>query len=277
MKRFSFLALTFLFLLLLAACGSKETGGNSGDTAKEPAETDSGDGSLAKIEDSGVLRVGFEGTYRPFNFMGDKSDYDGFDVDISNELAKRMGVKTKFVATSWESLIGGLKSDKFDVIIAQMSITEERKQSVDFTDPYVVTGAVLITREDTDGIAKLEDIKGKKVGAGAGTTFADLAESVDGANVKLYKSINEYLQDLINGRLDVIINDQLLMSHNIKEEELPVKVTSDILSEDEIGMAVKKGSTDLVEKLNEELAAMIEDGTYEEIYRRWFDSDPVIK
>lgn len=273
MKRFSFLALAILFILILAACGSKETGGSS-EKAEETGGIESGDG----LKEPGVLRVGFEGTYRPFNFMGDNNkDYEGFDVDISNELAKRMDVETEFVATSWDSLIGGLKSDKFDVIIAQMTVTEERKESVDFTDPYVVTGSVLITREDTDDITKLEDIKGKKVGAGAGTTFAEVAESVDGANVTLYKTVNEYLQDLINGRLDVIINDQLLMSYNIKEESLPVKVASEILNEDEIAMAVKKGNTELVEKLNEELAAMIEDGTYEEIYRKWFDSDPVIK
>ncbi|GIN22221.1 MAG TPA: amino acid ABC transporter substrate-binding protein [Bacillus bacterium] len=267
MKRFSFLALAMLWMLFLVACGSKETDGGG-------EKTESGDG----LKKAGVLRVGFEGTYRPFNFMGDDNkEYEGFDVDISNELAKRMGVETEFVATSWDSLIGGLKSDKFDVIIAQMTVTDERKKSVEFTDPYVVTGSVLITRKDTDNITKLEDIKGKKVGTGTGTTFAEVAESVDGAKVTLYKTVNEYLQDLINGRLDVIINDQLLMSYNIKEEELPVKITSDILNEDEIAMAVKKGNTELVERLNKELASMIEDGTYEEIYRKWFDSDPVIK
>ncbi|MFS0646808.1 ABC transporter substrate-binding protein [Siminovitchia sp. 179-K 8D1 HS] len=272
MKRISFLALAIFLMLLSAACGSKETGGSS-KKEQEAAATDSGDG----LKEPGVLRVGFEGTYRPFNFMGNDKDYEGFDVDISHELAKRMGVETEFVAASWDSLIGGLKSNKFDVVIAQMTVTEERKESVDFTDPYVVTGSVLITREDTDDITKLEDIKGKKVGAGAGTTFAEVAESVDGAKVALYKTVNEYLQDLINGRLDVIINDHLLMSYNIKEEGLPVKITSDILNEDEIAMAVKKGNTELVERLNKELAAMIEDGTYEKIYRKWFDSDPVIK
>lgn len=273
MKRYTLLVFMLVLSLVLGACGSKESSGGE----KKADGKGKGDSALAKIEDSGTLRVGFEGTYRPFNFMGDDKKYEGFDVDVSNELAERMGVKTKFMATSWDSLIGGLKSDKFDVIIAQMTVTEERKKSVDFTDPYVVTGSVLITREDTDDITKLEDIKGKKVGAGAGTTFAEVAESVDGANVKLYKTVNEYLQDLMNGRLDVIINDQLLMSYNIKEEDLPVKITSDILNKDEIAMAVKKGNPELVDKLNEELNGMVEDGTYEEIYKKWFDAEPIIK
>ncbi|MFD1037284.1 transporter substrate-binding domain-containing protein [Virgibacillus byunsanensis] len=264
MKRFSMLAIFLLLLIVAVACGDSE-------------ETSGGQDSLSKVEDSGVLRVGFEGTYRPFNFLDDDNEYTGFDVDFANELADRLGVETEFIATSWDSLIGGVKSDKFDIIIAQMSVTEERKESVDFTNPYVVTGSVLITKEDTEGISELEDISGKKVGTGTGTTFADVANSVDGADVTLYKSVNEYLQDLLNGRLDVIINDQLLMSHNIQEEGIPVKIVSEILNKDEIGMAVKKDSPDFVNKLNEELAAMLEDGTYEEIYRKWFDSEPLIK
>jgi len=262
MKR---LILVVLLLLLLVSVGC----GQSKETSGEQS-------ALERIEETGVLRVGFEGTYRPFNFLDDDDEYTGFDVDISNELAKRMGVETEFIATSWDSLIGGLQANKFDVIIAQMTVTEERKEKVDFTNPYVMTGSVLITRDETDDISELPDISGKKVGTGAGTTFADVAESVDGADVILYESVNEYLQDLLNGRLDVIINDQLLMSYNIKEEQIPVKIVSDILNEDEIAMAVQKDSSDLVKKLNEELEAIMNDGTYDEIYVKWFDSEPVL-
>ena len=178
----------------------------------------SGDGKvLDRIEKSKVLNVAFEGTYPPFNYLNDKDELVGFDVDISNEIAERLGVKAKFITTKWESLIGGLKADKFDIIIGQMSVTEERKKSVDFTDPYVITGSVLITREETNDITKLEDIKGKKVGVGGGTTFEEIANSVDGADVKLYKAFSDYLEDLKNKRLDVIINDQLLVSYNIKK------------------------------------------------------------
>lgn len=263
MKRF-YQSIVLLFLVLMITACSGESGAKTKN-------------ALDRVEDSGEIRIGFEGTYQPFNYLDDNNEYAGFDVDIANELAKRMGVKTKFVATKWDSLIGGLKADKFDVIIAQMTVTEERKKSVDFTDPYVVTGSVLITKEDTTGISELEDIKGKKVGVGGGTTFEEVARSVDGADVNLYKSINDYIQDLINGRLDVIINDQLLMSYNIKEEKLPLKIVSDIMNKDEIAMAVKKGNDDLVTKLNQELSEMKEDGTYDDIYKKWFDSEPLVK
>jgi cystine transport system substrate-binding protein len=263
-KRF-LLSLVFLIIVgMLAGCGSSEKTGGS--------KSESG---LDRVKDSKVLRVGFEGTYPPFNFLNDDQKYDGFDVDISKEIAKRLGAETEFVATKWESLIGGLKSDKFDIIIAQMTVTEERKKSVDFTDPYVVTGSVLITREDTDGITKLEDIKGKNVGVGGGTTFEEVANSVNGANVKTYKAVNDYIADLMNKRLDVIINDQLLMSYNIKENNLPLKVSSDIVNKDEIGMAIQKDNEDFVKEVNQILGDMKEDGTYSGIYKKWFGTEPL--
>ncbi|MER2262928.1 MAG: transporter substrate-binding domain-containing protein [Psychrobacillus sp.] len=258
MKKNIMLAIITVFVLsILAGCGS-------------------GDGKvLERMEKKKVLNVAFEGTYPPFNYLDDQGELTGFDVDISNELAKRLGVKANFITSKWEGLIGGLKADKFDIIIGQMTVTEERKKSVDFTDPYVITGSVLITREETNDISKLEDIKGKKVGVGGGTTFEEIAKSVDGADVKLYKAFTDYLEDLKNERLDVIINDQLLMSYNIKENKLPIKVASEILKVDEVGMAVNKGNEDFIEKVNEALRDMKEDGTYNEIYKKWFGSDPV--
>ncbi|WP_164670209.1 ABC transporter substrate-binding protein [Virgibacillus doumboii] len=264
MKRIIQVFMMLILVLVVSAC-------SEGEGASE------GENVLERVKESGVLRVGIEGTYQPFNFLNDNNEYAGFDIDIANDLADRLGVETEFVATKWDSLIGGLKADKFDIIIAQMTVTEERKKSVDFTDPYVVTGSVLIANEGSSGISKLEDIKGKKVGVGGGTTFEEVANSVDGADVVLYKAVNDYIQDLINGRLDVIINDQLLMSYNIKNEDLPLEIVSDVVNKDEIGMAVKNNSDEFVTELNGLLAEMIEDGTYDEIYKKWFDSEPLVK
>lgn len=259
-----------LIISMLAACGS----GDAEETAQGEKKSDA-DTVLSRIEESKKLNVAFEGTYPPFNFLDDNDEFQGFDVDISNELAKRLGVEANFIATKWDGLIGGLKADKFDIIIGQMTVTEERKKSVDFTDPYVITGSVLVTREDTTDITKLEDIKGKKVGVGGGTTFEEVANSVEGADVKLYKAVSDYIQDLTNKRLDAIINDQLLISYNIKEEGLPIKIASDILNKDEIGMAVNKGNDDFIEKVNVALGEMKEDGTYNEIYKKWFGTEPL--
>lgn len=262
-------------ITMIAGCGSKEV---KSENTNENNGKESGTKSVMdRIEKSNTMNVAFEGTYPPFNFLDDKDEFQGFDVDISNEIASKLGVEAKFIATKWDGLIGGLKADKFDIIIGQMTVTEERKKSVDFTDPYVITGSVLVTREETDGITELEDISGKKVGVGGGTTFEEVANSVDGADVKLYKAVSDYIQDLTNKRLDVIINDQLLMSYNIKENNLPLKITSGILNKDEIGMAVNKGNEDFISKVNEALSEMKEDGTYNKIYKKWFGTEPLEK
>ena len=150
-KKVILLLITIFLISIVAACGA---GGKKGSSKNV----------LDRMEKSKVLNVAFEGTYPPFNFLDDKDEFQGFDVDISNEIAKRLGVKTKFIATKWDGLIGGLKADKFDIIIGQMTVTEERKKSVDFTDPYVITGSVLITREEKRTILQnLKILKGRKL------------------------------------------------------------------------------------------------------------------
>jgi cystine transport system substrate-binding protein len=220
------------------------------------------------------MKVGFEGTYPPFNFLNEQKQLDGFDVDVSNEIAKRLGVKAEFVTTQFDALIGGLEADKWDIVIAQMSITDKRKQQVDFTDPYVITGGVIIIRQDESGYTTLADLKGKKVGAGSGTTFEEVAKKA-GADVKTYKSVNEYVQDLQNKRLDAIINDKITMGYLIKSKSLPLKISStDLVSQDVIGMAVKKDNADFVAAVNKALTDMKSDGTYKTIYLKWFGIEP---
>ena len=279
MRKTYYLIVAILFLaLLLVGCGqeTEEVSGEGQESEANAGEsTEEGD-ILERIEETGTLRVGFEGTYPPFNYQGDGEDFIGFDVDISKEVATRLGVEVEFITSKWAGLIGGLNADKFDVIIAQMTVTEERAESVDFTDPYVVTGAVIVTHNDTNDIETLDDLDGKKVGAAAGSSFADLAEQAEGADVNLYDGgFSTYVNDVVNKRLDALVNDSLVMGFNIEESGLPIKVASELLSEDANAMAVKKGNGDFVEKMNEILAEMKEDGTYDEIFMKWFGMEPL--
>lgn len=245
--------------LLIAGCG-----GRTDETAS----------TMRRVSSAGVMRVGFEGTYPPFNFLNEQKQYDGFDVDIAREIAKRLGVKAEFVATQFEGLIGGLQADKWDIVIAQMSVTDKRQAQVDFTDPYVVTGGVIIIRQDDSGYTTLADVKGKRVGAGSGTTFEDVATQA-GAVVTTYKSVNQYVQDLQNKRLDAIINDRITMGYLIKSKNLPLKISStDLVSRDVIGMAAKKGNADFVTRVNKALGDMKRDRTYKTIYFKWFGIEP---
>lgn len=248
-----------LSLALLAGCGHR---------------TDDARSAMQRIKRTGVMRVGFEGSYPPFNFLNEQKRFDGFDVDIANEIARRLGVKAEFVATQFEALIGGLDADKWDIVIAQMSITDKRRKQVDFTDPYVVTGGVILTRQDESGYTTLADLKGKRVGAGSGTTFEDVATRA-GAEVTTYKSVNQYVQDLENKRLDAIVNDRITMGYLIKSKKLPIKISSTgLVSRDVIGMAVKKNNPDFIEAVNAALKDMKTDGTYKATYQKWFGIEP---
>lgn len=276
-KSFYFIFAALFLAFLLAGCGEEtEVSGKDQESDTGTDESAEQGDILERVEETGVLRVGFEGTYPPFNYQGDGDDFIGFDVDISKEVAKRLGVEVEFLTSKWAGLIGGLNADKFDVIIAQMTVTEERMESVDFTDPYVVTGAVIVTHNDTDDIKTLDDLDGKKLGAAAGTSFADLAAQAEGADVNLYEGgFSTYVNDVVNKRLDALVNDSLVMGYNIAESGLPIKVTSELLSRDENAMAVKKGNEDFVEKMNEILGEMKEDGTYDELYMKWFGMEPL--
>lgn len=229
---------------------------------------------MQRVTRAGVMRVGFEGAYPPFNFLNEQKQFDGFDVDVANDIARRLGVSVEFVATQFEALIGGLDADKWDIVIAQMSITDQRKKQVDFTEPYVVTGGVIIVRNGESGYTTLADLKGKRVGAGSGTTFEEVATAA-GAEVTTYKSVNQYVQDLENRRLDAIINDRITMGYLIKSKNLPLKISStDLVSRDVIGMAVKKNNSDFVAAVNKALNEMKTDGTYKTIYVKWFGVEP---
>jgi L-cystine transport system substrate-binding protein len=159
-------------------------------------------------------------------------------------------------------------------VIAQMSITDKRQEQVDFTEPYVVTGGVIIVRQDESGYTTLADLKGKRVGVGSGTTFEEVATQA-GAAVTSYKSVNQYVQDLENRRLDAIINDRITMGYLIKSKSLPIKISSPgFVSRDVIGMAVKKGNADFVAAINKALGDMKSDGIYKTIYLKWFGIEP---
>lgn len=228
-----------------------------------------------QIKKSGILTVGIEGTYAPFDFMSAQNKPVGFDLDIVRTIAKKMGLKVHFVKTQWSSLIGGLNADKFDVIVADMTATKERAKSVDFTKPYNATGAVLICRKNDAKYHSLSDLKGAHVGAGAGTTYAKLVQSVPGANVTQYNSFPAYIEDLINGRLDVIVNAKSVAGYVIKKHHYPLKICSGILNSKDLGliaMAVKKNNTELLKKLNQQISAFVKTEKYKDFYNKWFGS-----
>lgn len=227
--------------------------------------------ALERVESTGTLRVGIEGAYPPFNSFDSKNELVGFDVDISNAIAERLDATTEFVPTPWDSIIGGLNAGKYEIVISSLTITDERAQKVDFSDPYYHTGTQIFAPEGHT-IAGTDDLAGLNIGVTLGTTFEEMALE-RGAQVTTYKSDQLAMEDLSNSRIDGVITDGPVGLAIIAARGYDIVTVGERISKPAAGIAVDKGQEKLLAAVNGALAEMQEDGTYEEISTKWFGAD----
>ena len=228
---------------------------------------------LDTVKQRGTLKVALEGTYPPFNYK-DNGELAGFEVELANALAQKMGVKAEFSTSEWSAILAGLQAGKFDVVINQVGITDKRKETFDFSEPYTVSSAQLIVRKDEKRAFKtLADLKGKKLGLGQGTNYADMAKKVGGIDIKTYPGAQEYLQDLALGRIDAALNDSLLIPYIVKQTKLPLKPGAPVGELEKSGIPFVKNNPKFEAALNKALADLKTDGSFAKISTKWFDRD----
>ncbi len=230
------------------------------------------------------IRFATEGAYPPFNMVDSSGQLQGFDVDIAKAMCDKAKVKCTFVAQDWDGIIPALLAGKYDAIAASMSITEERKQKVDFTNKYYQTPAMIAAPKatkltTTDPAA----YKGLTIGAQSATTHATFAEDVyakAGANVKLYATQDEANLDLGAGRLDAVLADKVVLQEWLKKDGACCKPVGDIDTNKHMkffgegaGIAIRKEDKELKALLNKALADIIADGTYKKVQAKYFDFD----
>jgi L-cystine transport system substrate-binding protein len=231
---------------------------------------------LDAVKKAGVLKIAIEGTYPPFTFRGAGGSLEGFDVDVAKAVAAKLGVKAEFVVTEWSGIIAGLKEGKFDVIVNQVTITPERQQTLDFSQPYVFSAAQLIQRaKDDRQITALADFTGEKtLGVTAGSNYHQMARAVSGINVKTYDGAPEKLTDLVRGRIDATIDDRLMVAHVIKQFRMPLRPGAILKGpQQEMGIPFRKGNPNFAKAINEALTSMRQDGTLKNISVQWFGAD----
>lgn len=227
------------------------------------------------------LVIGTEGAYPPFNVLEANGELTGFDVDIARALCDEMKVSCTFVTNEWDGMIPALQSKKFDAIIASMSITPERLEQVDFSKKYYNTPpAVAVPKDSSITEATPEALAGKVIGAQVSTTFANYTEKhMPDADLKLYPTAEEYKLDMQNGRIDAAIDDVVVLSEWLKTDDGACCKIIGTLPGDEavfgpgLGIAVRKGETALVEKLNAAIAAIRANGVYKTVNDKYFDFD----
>ena len=228
--------------------------------------------TFAEIKKSGKVIIGTEGEYPPFNYFNEKNELVGFDIDIGNAMAEKLGLKPEWKAQPFDTLLIALNQGRFDFVIASHTITPERAKAVDFTKPYYCTGTVIVSKPG--GPKTPEELKGKVVAVQVGTTFYEwVKENVpDVAEIKTFPTNPAALEALLSGRVDAWVTDQFTALEAIKQRGVELQV-SDPVNREEIGIAVAKGNKGLLTALNNALDAIMADGTYEKISLKWFGKD----
>ena len=220
------------------------------------------------------LQMGIEAAYPPFNNKDASGNVVGFDKDIGDTLCAKMKVECSVVTSDWDGIIPALNAKKFDFLISSLSITEERKQAVDFTDPYYSNKLQFIAPKNVDFKTDPATLKGKIIGAQratlAGTWLEDLGD--DDITIKLYDTQENAYLDLTSGRVDAILADKYVNYDWLKTDAgRAYEFKGDpVVESDKIGIAVRKGDNDLRNRLNAALKEIVADGTYKKINDKYF-------
>ncbi|HTR11536.1 MAG TPA: transporter substrate-binding domain-containing protein [Paraburkholderia sp.] len=231
---------------------------------------------LDSVKQSGVLRIGLEGTYPPFDSRDASGQLVGFDVDVAKAVAAKLGVKPEFIPTEWSGIIAALQAGKFDVIVNQVTITPQRQQALDFSQPYTYSAAQLIQRADDKREFKaLDEFKGdNKLGVTLGTNYDQMARAVPGINVQTYPGAPEKLRDLAAKRIDATMDDRLMLPYIIKTSQLPLRAGAVLKGADqEMAIPFRKGNPKFAKALDDALTSLKQDGTLKKISMHWFGQD----
>lgn len=255
-RRLLVVSMVLAVVLVVAACGSnpsKEVGNN-------------------------VIKIGTSGGYHPFTFMNEEGKLDGFEIDVWNEIAKRIDYDIEFNTAAFSGLFGMLDTGKIDTISNQITITDQRKEKYLFPVPYVYSGAQLIVKKGNNGITSLEDLKGKKVGVSLGSNYEQLIREYDRNNeieVITYEDFIGSLQDVAIGRIDAVVNDKLAGVINIKESGLDLQLAGEPVHplENSFPFVNNEENRVLIDKVNKAIEEMRVDGSLAEISDKWFEVD----
>jgi len=236
----------------------------------------------ATAGDWDTVRVATEGAYPPFNSVDSNGELQGFDVDITKALCKEMGVKCELMVQDWDGLIPGLMAKKYDAIVASMSITEERKQKVDFTDKYYVSPARFVARKGAGFDISKAGLKGRTVGVQRATIHENFVRDNfgDSVQIKSYATQDEANMDLTAGRVDLVIADATVLQGGFLDTDagsgyafIGPSFTDAQWFGEGIGIAVRKGDDDLRKMFNNAIQAIRANGEYQKINAKYFDFD----
>jgi len=255
--------------LLLAACGKKEP---------PPAPAAAAPATAAAPAPAKVYVVGTDAAYAPFESQNEKGEIVGFDIDVVKAAAAKAGIEVKFVNTPWEGIFNALGQGDRDMVVSAVTITEERKQTMDFSTPYFDAVQLIAVKADSK-IAKFDDLKKLKVGVQTGTTGDEAVTKLQGktsTSIKRFESTPLALKELESGGVDAVVADNgVVINYVANNAGAKFKTVADkSFAPEQYGIAIKKGNADLVAKVNKGLADIKADGSYDKIFAQYFGAAP---
>lgn len=236
--------------------------------------------SLSYIKEKGVFVLGLDDSFPPMGFRDKAGEITGFDIDLAKEVCRRMGVKLKLQPIDWSAKILDLNSKDIDVIWNGLTITDERKENVEFSKPYIANRQIIIVKK-ASGIDTKADLAGKTIGLQLGSSADDAVKG----DAKTMKSLGEIvkfednvqaLMDLEIGRLDAVVVDEILGRYYIAKKEGVFAVATDSFAEEEYGIGFRKGDKDFVAEVDRIMDEMDKDGTSAAISKKWFGEDVMV-
>lgn len=257
-RRFRSLMGLALFLVMLAGCTPSSKGER-----------------LDQVKKDRLLRVATETTYPPMEFIDEQGQAIGFDMDVMKEIGKNMGVKVEFVSTNFDGMTTGLLANRYDVIAASMTITEERKKKILFSNPYIdAVGLAVIVKAEDDKTKGFDDLKGKKIGIQQGSTSETYVETrPDLGEVKRYIGITEALSDLAAGRSQAVITDSVVGDYFMKENKSTYKMLPEMVDAAPLGYGLPLNSPALKAEIDKQLKVLKDSGTLSRFSLKWFGRD----
>lgn len=216
--------------------------------------------------------VASDATWPPMEFVDENKNVTGFDIDLVNEIAKAGGFEVEIKNTAWDGIFAGLAAGNYQAVASSVTITDERKATMDFSEPYVNAGQVIVVQKSTTGVSTLSDLVGKKAGAQIGTTGAIEVEKVQGVELKTYDEVGLAFEDLANGNIQAVVADSPIAANfalqNPKFAD-KLQITGAAFTDEWLGFAFKKGDAKTLKLFNEGLAKVKSSGKLDELVAKW--------
>ena len=261
MKKWIALALCLVLALSLTACGGKKT-------------EDTGD-LLSQIKEKGEIVVAMEGTWAPWTYHDEQDNLVGYDVEVAQLIAEKLGVKATFVEGEWDGLLAGVEAGRYDMVINGVDITDSRKETYDFSTPYAYIKTALVVAKDNDTIQSFDDLAGKTTANSIGSTYMEMAEAY-GATCSGVDTLDETIQMVLQGRADATLNANVSFFDYLNQHpDAAIKIVAESEEANEIAIPMQKGddTASLREAVNQAIEALRTEGKLSELSGKYFGAD----